>query len=614
MRRATAFLFILLLQIPGAASRQASIVPLSGANEVPWGVQAIGAPDAWNMTLGRRDVIVAVIDTGVDYFHPDLEASIWNNTDEVPNGIDDDNNGYVDDIRGWNFFDDNNDPMDEFPSSHGTHVAGVIAASLNGFGVVGVAPNVTIMPLKVFGSSTTEGAVGLAAAVRYAMANGAKIISMSLGSAGVASPFMHAIEDAWAAGILLVAATGNSGGSFVDFPAALPEVVAVSALFEDLSIGGFSNRGPLNEIAAPGVRINSTVRHNDSYETVLEVNGTIYRSNWIEHALALPSSGQLVDVGLGRLEDLEGLDLEGRIALLQRGRIGLTEKIDNVVSAGGVGAIVYNNLPGRFYGSLNGSGAIPAVSLSKSDGELLKNLLVEDPTFLATISVQQVAYKLLSGTSMAVPHVSGAAALLWSLNMSLSNHEVRTILDRSSSDRGDPGPDTDYGYGVLNVTRALELLADREAPSLKFNIDSRWNSEKERIEISLDFVAEDDMGIFSVVVTAFNGSGVVLPVSVLYNQERDPIFTGAMEIAYPSYLGNMTLRIVAEDVRNRSAIYEVPSVVMVPQQVQNDPSPVFETVTFTATQSVSENLPVEFIFPLTLALLVMIRKRWAERL
>ncbi len=569
---------------------------ISAEEEVPWGVEAIGAPEVWEHSMGNREVIVAIIDTGVDYLHPDLEATIWNNTDEVLNGLDDDNNGYVDDIRGWNFFDENNDPMDLFPSSHGTHVAGVVAGSLNGFGVVGVAPNVTIMPLKVFGSSTTEGARGLAAAIRYATQNGASIISMSLGSAGVDTSIRTAIEEAWETGLLLVSATGNSGGSFVDFPAALPEVIAVSALRENLTYAEFSNRGPLNEISAPGVRINSTVRHNASFESNLEVNSTIYRSNWVVNASEVPVSGLLAFGGLGRSEELESV--VGRLVLLERGGLTLSEKIANVQEAGGIGVIISNDLPGRFYGQLNESAALPAVSISKADGELLKTLLDRNLSLVVDLEVKRVSYKLLSGTSMAVPHVSGVAALIWSLNGSLSNEEVRMILDRSTIDAGSTGPDDNYGYGVLNALRALKLIQDSSFPYLNYAIGARWNEKRSRIELEISFSASDDMGVFSVEVEAENGSGIILNAPIQYNQARDAHFSGNVSLAYPSYLGNMTIRIRVEDLRGHSLEREALTEVFLFHDALPTISEtiISQMVTITQTQSSSTSAGFLFIF------------------
>jgi len=138
----------------------------------------IDAPEAWDITTGDTNIVVGVIDSGIDYLHPDLAANIWTNWDEIPdNGVDDDNNGYIDDIHGWDFFSNDNNPMDEF--NHGTHVAGIIGAvGNNNQGVAGVSLKVKIMPLRFIGNGwgMTSGAIS---ALEYAVDNDAKITNNS---------------------------------------------------------------------------------------------------------------------------------------------------------------------------------------------------------------------------------------------------------------------------------------------------------------------------------------------------------------------------------------------------------------------------------------------------
>lgn len=200
---------------------------------------------------GSSDVVVAVIDTGVDYSHLDLRNNIWINTAEIPgNGIDDDGNGYIDDVYGWNFVGDNNDPKDD--NGHGTHVAGIIAAENNDIGSVGVAYNCKVMVLKAGNSSGYFNNSDIAEAIRYAYMNGASVINMSFGGSVISMAAKDALENAYNS-CILVAAAGNGGACNnlsckicqnveVAYPAALPYVIGVMSTNHDGSrVSSFSN-------------------------------------------------------------------------------------------------------------------------------------------------------------------------------------------------------------------------------------------------------------------------------------------------------------------------------------------------------------------------------------
>ncbi|HJQ80684.1 MAG TPA: S8 family peptidase, partial [Lacipirellulaceae bacterium] len=175
----------------------------------------IDAPEAWDVTTGTGRTLVAVIDTGVDYRHPDLAANIWVNADELPgNNIDDDNNGYVDDVHGYDFYNNDGNPLDDH--NHGTHVAGTIGAvGNNGSGVAGVNWDVQIMALKFLGSDGSGTTSDAIEAVRYAVANGAQISNNSWGGDPFSQSLFDAIREARDAGHVFVAAAGN--GDFLGF-------------------------------------------------------------------------------------------------------------------------------------------------------------------------------------------------------------------------------------------------------------------------------------------------------------------------------------------------------------------------------------------------------------
>ena len=232
----------------------------------------IDAPEAWEYTSGLPEVTIAVIDTGVDISNSDLAGKIWTNSDEILNNNDDDGNGYVDDTNGWDFLNNNKTVYDSaIVDEHGTHVSGTIAAVANNTGVIGVAPNVKIMPLKFIGLSggTTVDAID---AINYAAENGAQIINASWGSdfSSDDDALNAAIVDS---GLLFVTAAGNGGADdigdnndvFPQSPANLPasNIISVAAVDNKGELADFSNYGLTTvDIAAPGVDILSTYPDN----------------------------------------------------------------------------------------------------------------------------------------------------------------------------------------------------------------------------------------------------------------------------------------------------------------------------------------------------------------
>ena len=270
------------------------VIPNDPDYPLLWGLPKIDAPQAWEITTGRRQIVVAVIDSGVDYNHPDLQANIFYNTGELANNADSDGNGFVDDIRGWDFYDNTNDPMDE--NRHGTHVAGTIAAvGNNDIGITGVAWETRIMPMRFLGASgsgTTSGGIN---SVAYTTMMGVDMTNNSWGGGGFSQALYDAIAEARDAGILFIAASGNSGQSDPGFPArygntglpdGLPPLdnvisVAASDNTPEDTLASFSNLNA--HIAAPGVGIFSASL-GDSYESL---SGTSMASPHVAGAAAL---------------------------------------------------------------------------------------------------------------------------------------------------------------------------------------------------------------------------------------------------------------------------------------------------------------------------------------
>jgi Zn-dependent metalloprotease/subtilisin family serine protease len=229
----------------------------------------IDATDVWERHTGNRSILIGIIDTGIDYVHPDLAANIWTNPGEIPgNGIDDDNNGFIDDVHGWDFAYDDSNPTDGH--YHGTHCAGTIAGvGNNGIGVAGVMWTASLVALKFLddaGSGTTSDAID---AVNYANAMGIKITSNSWGGGG----FSQALMDAIAAGGLFVAAAGNNGtdnDASPQYPAsyALDNIISVAATDHNDLLASFSCYGSTSvDLGAPGVNIYSC-QPGSSYQTL----------------------------------------------------------------------------------------------------------------------------------------------------------------------------------------------------------------------------------------------------------------------------------------------------------------------------------------------------------
>lgn len=279
-----------------------------------WGMKDIGVENAWKINRGTK-IIVGVIDTGVDYTHEDLLPNMWRNLKEIPNNnIDDDNNGYIDDIVGWDFLGKDNKPYDLASTSlgdllnggnpgHGTHCAGNVSAKgQNGKGISGVAPNAQIMALRFIGNEggTTADAV---LAIKYGVDNGAKILSNSWGSEGEDpddavnnKALQDAVQYAADHDVLFVAAAGNGhqGAGYDNdndanpaFPASYPHdnIISVAAIDASNKFGTFSNWGRQGvDIAAPGVKVFSTTVGNKYSDSIIPMLG----ANWDGTSMACP--------------------------------------------------------------------------------------------------------------------------------------------------------------------------------------------------------------------------------------------------------------------------------------------------------------------------------------
>lgn len=274
-----------------------------------WALAKIGAFESWQITEGSDTVIVSIIDTGVDYKHPDLKNKIFINSGEMgkdqqgrdknSNGVDDDNNGFVDDYMGWDFTDRtgfpfdttggdyldwDNDPMDENLYSHGTAVAGIIGAETNNLtGIAGVAPKIKILNLRSFDPQGYGEEDDVSAAILYSVLMGAKVINMSFGDYSYSHVLRDVVRYAYSKNVVLVGSSGNSNSPNPHYPSGYSEVISVGNSTEEDFVAGSSNYGSTLDLVAPGTQIKTTSR-NWSYT---DFNGTSAAAPFVTASAAM---------------------------------------------------------------------------------------------------------------------------------------------------------------------------------------------------------------------------------------------------------------------------------------------------------------------------------------
>ena len=418
------------------------------AEITPLGISQIGAVNV--PYAGDPGIEVCIVDSGYDLGHPDLPGGPRVTGTSTSAG---------------NWFQDG--------SGHGTHVAGTILALGNDIGVRGVIDegDFNIHIYRIFddeGDSVPSSTV--VAAVDACVARGAEVINLSLGCSGndCYSVFeRQAFDDAWAAGVLSVAAAGNDGTTQRHYPAAYESVIAVGAIDSANLPADFTQRFTEVELAAPGVSVLSTVPAGTGLNANVSVASTGFDSVPLEGSAFGSASAELVDCGLA------GTVCQGvsdKICLIQRGTFLFRDKAENCMDGGGIGAVIYNHSPGIFIGTLGELQApIPVVGVSDSDGATLLTLLGQN----ATVSVGTDDYDRKNGTSMATPHVSGAAALIWGHEPTRSNADIRTALRISALDVDAPGRDAATGFGLVQAGAALTALTgDRDGDGVTDTADN----------------------------------------------------------------------------------------------------------------------------------------------
>lgn len=433
-------------------------VPRQLLNETtPWGQTYVGATSLSDSMAGNRTI--CIIDSGYDRDHGDLSGNNVTGTNNSGTG---------------NWFDPGNN------NAHGTHVAGTIAAIANNTGVVGVMPNQTanIHVIKVFNEAGWGYSSSLVSAIDTCVNNGANVVTMSLGGSSSSTTEKNAMTAHENNGVLLIAAAGNAGDNTHSYPASYDAVMSVAAVDSNKDHAAFSQFTNQVEIAGPGEAILSTVTLGEGRLADITIGGQSYFDNGVvphnryvksgTNHVGSPINGSVT----GELaactvtnNTFNCGDMNAKVCLVERvGNQGASyPEIDAVKACNTAGAsavIVYGNtdLPGLqnpFLVDTNNDAPLVSVSVSRATGQALTAQIGSSVTVANTANED---YEYYNGTSMATPHVSGVATLVWSHHTECSAAQIRAALKATAEDLGSPGRDDQTGFGLINATAANTYL------------------------------------------------------------------------------------------------------------------------------------------------------------
>jgi len=403
------------------------------AQDTPYGIPMVGSPAVWSggtqhsRGAGAR---LAVLDTGVDLTHPDLPTVVAAETFISGEAVDD-------------------------YHSHGTHCSGTVLALDNDIGVVGVAPQASLLIGKVLGNGGSGATSGIMAGCQWALDNKADVISMSLGGGSPSQAEQDLYQAIHDAGTLIVAAAGNSNSDVPSYPGSYPSVMCVAAVDSAYAKASFSNFGATVDISGPGVGVLSTIPQIDATVTW---NGTARDGN----PLTGSQTGTITRPVYYCNQGLSAADfpaaVSGNIAHIRRGGATFASKVQLALDAGAVGVVISNNAAGNFNGTLNVGYPAIVLAMSQADGDALQGLNGTSVTL--TNGMVGHTYASYSGTSMATPHVAGVAGLLIASRLPghVSATEIRQALEASAQDLGTPGRDDTFGHGLARADLGIAWL------------------------------------------------------------------------------------------------------------------------------------------------------------
>ncbi len=455
-----------------ASTDSSTATPVFNAGaSTPWGILAVKAGEAWSLSAAGANARVLVLDTGVDQDHPAIKANFE---------------------KGQNFTEDTQgavDPKDYADTEgHGTHCSGTILGAYNSeTGFTGVAPKAKLLMGKVCSSLGCSN-IAVAEGIDWGIQEKVDVISMSLGSPIGASAESTAVQNAERAGVVVVAASGNSATEptysydkkdpkcrstnpfqptmcGVSFPAAFPTVVAVGALDSTLKKTNFSQWGPELDITAPGAAVISSVPRGTGRESKVllslggqqkEIKSSAFSGTKLFESAV---SNEIVVVpGTGQDTDFSKVNVVGKFALVRRGEIKFAQKVQNAIAAKAAGVLIYNNTAGLMQGSLSEDGTLidlPVVMIEQTEGQNLVDQLTKGAVASAAISTLPADYAAFDGTSMATPHVAGVVALIKSANKNLKPAQVRQILSTTAMVLS-PNDTNQFGAGIVQADKAVQ--------------------------------------------------------------------------------------------------------------------------------------------------------------